>query len=44
MAKIILFDIKIGKKIGKAKNLLTVKPITEIRTTIDRRKMELSRS
>jgi hypothetical protein len=44
MAKIMLFDIKIGKKLGKAKNLLAAKPLTEIRRTRDRRNMELSRS
>jgi hypothetical protein len=43
MAKIILFDIKIGKKIGKAKNLIPAKPLTEIRRTRDRRNKELSR-
>jgi hypothetical protein len=43
MAKIILFDIKIGKKIGKAKNLLAAKPLTEIRRTRDRKNIELSR-
>jgi hypothetical protein len=29
MAKVFLFDIKIGKKLGKAKNLLAAKPHTE---------------
>ena len=43
MAKVILFDIKIGKKLGNAKNLLAPKPLTETRRIRDRGNMELSR-
>jgi hypothetical protein len=43
MTKIILFDIKIGNKLGKVKNLLAAKPLTEIRRTRNRRNMEMSR-
>jgi hypothetical protein len=43
MTKIILFDIKIGKKLGKVKNPLAAKPLTEIGRTRNRRNMEMSR-
>jgi hypothetical protein len=43
MEKVLLFDIKIGKKLGKAKNLLVAKPHTEAQRTRDTETWEPSR-
>ena len=42
MTKVFFFDIKIGKKLGIAKNLIIPKPLTEDQRTRDRSNVELS--
>ncbi len=43
MTKVFFFDIKIGRKIGKTRDLITSKPLTKTRRTANEQNRELSR-
>lgn len=43
MAKVVIFDIKMGKEIGKTQDPVTSKPLTKTQKTANERNRELTR-